>query len=241
MTSPSVPRIAVFGATVLILAACADPSVRPNQPSPEGHLAIMGPEPGFRLDAPPEDWIISGGGAERTDSLTLVNRDGMPAVELKSGAERIIAVRRVDAMMLATPFLSWTWHLTNHGPGIHPVRLVVGFHGGAPEDAETAKQGNGLPEHDRAIALVWGDTALRRGALSLPPPDRPYETPIYTVRGGRENTRTWWQEAVDLSELYAKAWPGDDRRRTRISFIGLAAAPTPTVVRGRLSGILLTH
>jgi hypothetical protein len=89
--------------------------------------------------------------------------------------------------------------------------------------------------------LVWGDTALKRGALSLPPPDRPLEVPVYTLRGGRENTRKWWFETVDLSDLYAKAWPLDDFRHVRITFVGLAAAPTETVVRGRISGISLTR
>ena len=31
----------------------------------------------------------------------------------------------------------------------------------------------------------------------------------YVVRGGRENLGRWWQESVDLSALYARAWPGD--------------------------------
>ncbi|MBL4614710.1 MAG: hypothetical protein JKY27_07550, partial [Magnetovibrio sp.] len=118
---------------------------------------------------------------------------------------------------------------------------VVGFVGGAPEDTKNDVQGVALPPHDRALALIWGDTALRRGSLSLPPLERPLEAPLYTVRGGRENTRKWWSEAVDLSDLYAKAWPNDKRRKVRITFIGLAAAPTQKVVRGRVSGILLTH
>lgn len=153
----------------------------------------------------------------------------------------MIAVRQVNAMMLATSFLSWSWNLSNHGAGIHPIRLVVGFYGGAPADTETGGQGNNIPPHDRALTLVWGDTALRRGALSLPPADRPLEVPVYTLRGGRENTRKWWFETVDLSELYAKAWPKDDFRHVRITFVGLAAAPTQTVVRGRISGISLTR
>jgi len=226
---------------VSALSGCAEHTFTPHQPSPEGHLAVMGPEPSFNLDAPPEDWIISSDGDTVPNAISSIMRDGVPALEIKSGSARTIAVRQVNAMMLATPYLSWAWHLTNHGDGIHPVRLVVGFDGGAPEDIKTDSQGDGLPAHDRALALVWGDTALRRGALSLPPAERPFQAPLYTVRGGRENTRKWWLETVDLSDLYTKAWPGDNRRKARITFIGVAAAPTQTVVRGRVSGILLTH
>ena len=240
----------VLSAAVLALSSCAASTkvIPPDQPSPEGRLAVMGPDRSFNLDAPPTDWIISGGDAHsgggvvgKSSSLSTVMRDGVPALELKSGSEHIIAVRRVNAMLLATPFLSWSWHLSNHGEGIHPMRLIVGFHGGAPADTQLGSQGDDLPPHDRALSLVWGDTALRRGSLSLPPAHKPFEAPIYTVRGGRENTRKWWLEHVDLSDLYAKAWPNDNRRRARITFIGLASAPTRTVVRGRISGILLTH
>jgi len=234
-----------LGALVLAVSSCVAPKpVIPDQPSPEGRLTVMGSQQSFNLDAPPADWIVSGGGGLKghdRDAISTVTRDGVRALELKSGPQRVIAVRRVDAMMLATPFLSWAWRLSNHGAGIHPVRLIVGFNGGAPQGTALDSQGDGLPPHDRALALVWGDTALRRGALSLPPTNKPLEAPLYTVRGGRENTRKWWVENVDLSDLYAKAWPNDNRKRTHITFIGLAAAPTHNVVRGQISGILLTH
>lgn len=234
-------KVLILTGGILSLVACADTTIKPNQPSPEGRLPIMGPAPSFNLDAPPEDWIIFGGPQDGQSAISNVTREGVPALEIKSGAKRVIAVRRVNAMMLATPYLSWAWHLTSHGKGIHPVRVVVGFQGGAPQDTQLGTQGDTLPPHDRALALVWGDTALRRGTLSLPPADRPLQAPLYTVRGGRENTRKWWVENVDLSTLYAKAWPGDNHRKARITFIGLAAAPSSTVVRGRVSGILLTH
>lgn len=229
--------------TLLALTACGSaPPITPDQPSPEGRLTIMGAASSFNLDAPPADWIVSGGGREASTAISNVVQDGLSALEIKSGPERIVAVRQIDAMMLATPYLSWKWHLSNHGAGIHPIRLVVGFQGGLPEELESAAQGTNLPHHDRALALIWGDTALRRGSMSLPPPaTAPFEAPLYTVRGGRENTRKWWPEAVDLSDLYAKAWPNDNHRKVRITFIGLAAAPTQKVVRGRVSGIFLTH
>lgn len=223
----------------LLVAGCVGP-LAPNRPAPEGQLAIMGPTPTFSLDAPPSDWIISTDNADGSDALSTVSLQGIPALEVKSSTVQTLAVRRVDAMLLATPFLSWSWHLSDHGAGIHPVRIVVGFEGGIRSDA-TEQLGGGLPPHDRALALVWGDTALRRGTLSLPPVERPTEAPLYTVRGGRENTRRWWLETVDLSQLYANAWPDDDFRHVRITFIGIAAAPRNPAVRGRVAGILLSH
>jgi len=241
-------RLVLMGAMVLTLTACAQP-ISPNRPAPEGQLAVMGSGLNFALDAPPRDWIIATDAANRgptpaSTPLSTVVIDGVSALEMRSGPVRSLAVRRVDAMLLATPYLSWAWHVSDHGTGIHPVRLVVGFMGGAPDSAQVevmGGDGGGLPEHDRALTLVWGDTALRRGTLSLPPAERPLEAPIYTVRGGRENTRKWWQDTVDLSDLYAQAWPEDSRRIARITFIGVAAAPRVPAVRGRVSGILLSH
>lgn len=170
-------RYALLGLCTWTLGACSNTPPPPSMPGPEGQLTIMGNGTALNLDAPPRDWIISGGGEDRASAITSVNRDGVAALEIRSGPERVIVVRQVDAMLLATPFLSWTWNLSNHGAGIHPVRLVVGFKGGAPEDSETTNQGDGLPEHDRAIVLAWGDTALKRGTLSLPPPERPSKPP----------------------------------------------------------------
>lgn len=240
MTRLGRPTPAVLLAACLAVAGCA-PDLPPNRPAPEGQLAVMGPGPSFNLDAPPKDWIVVTGAGHGREVLSTVKIDGVPAVELKSAATPTIAVRRVDAMLLATPFLSWSWHLSDHGKGIHPVRIVVGFLGGAPEGEDTDVLGGDLPPHDRALALVWGDTMLRRGTLTLPSAAQPLGAPLYTARGGRENTRRWWLDTVDLSQFYAQAWPNDTIRRARITFIGIAAAPRMPPVRGRVSGILLSH
>jgi len=230
----------LWAVLVLVVGACAAPTVPADQPGPEGRLTVLAPARAIDLNAPAKDWIISGA-TPPGRALSSVIYDGVPALEFKSGPGRVIAVRQVNAMMLATPFLGWSWNLSDAGPAIHPLRLVIGFQGGAPAGTALGGAGRNLPDHDRALALVWGDTALRRGSLSLPPPDKPFQTPLYTVRGGRENTRKWWNEAVDLADLYARAWPNDVRKRVRITFIGIATAPTQTVVRGRVARISLTR
>lgn len=242
--------IAVFS-----LSACtvAPPSMPPAPkktnrpgPSPEGRLAIMSGGLKFDLNNPPKDWLIAT--SDETvkansvfSPLTSVIRNGVPTLEVRTGPAQSIAVRRIDAMLMATPYLSWAWNLSDHGVGIHPVRLIVGFKGGGSKQTTFREQKDGLPAHDRALTLVWGDTALRRGTLTRPNKNRPFEAAVYTVRGGRENTRKWWRDTVDLSDLYKQAWPNDDRRAIHITFIGIAAAPRVPAVRGRVSGIELSH
>ena len=252
-------RFLCIGLIALTLAACTRPQadhvtrppMAPNlnpdpEPSPDGRLAIMGGGINFDLNAPPKDWVIVTSDKNMSPNtifspLTNVTQDGIPALEIRTGPVQSIALRRVNAMLMATPYLSWAWHLSDHGQGIHPVRIVIGFKGGAPKGTPSKGKNGGLPDHDRALALVWGDSALRRGTLTVPPPERPFEAAIYTVRGGRENTRKWWRDTVDLSELYKRAWPHDERRTIRITFIGIAAAPHMPAIRGRVSGIELTH
>jgi len=242
-------------ALALSLVACANPQTtnspkpktegRPG-PSPEGRLSIMGAGLNFNLDTPPKDWLIATSDKNISPNaifspLSSVTQDGVAALEIRTGPAKSIAVRKVNAMLLATPFLSWAWHLSDQGPGVHPVRLVIGFKGGAGDGTVTRGSNDGLPEHDRALTLVWGDTALRRGTLTQPDPQKPLQAAVYTVRGGRENTRKWWRDTVDLSQLYQQAWPSDERRTIRITFIGVAAAPHMPPIRGRVSGIELSH
>lgn len=245
-------RLACGVASLLALAACSSDSTAPaphaqtrapaTSPAPEGRLAVMSAGSAFRIDAPPGDWIVQGNTGDGRPALQSVNVGGVAALELRTGPEPVVAVRRVDAMMLATPFLTWSWNLSDHGAGTHPMRIVVGFLGGAPRGGETpVLLGGGLPVHDRALALVWGDSMLGRGTLKPPPQGQPLATPHYIVRGGRENTRKWWLESVDLSRFYQNSWPRDDFRNTRITFIGIAAGAHQPTIRGRVSGIVLTH
>ena len=62
-----------------------------------------------------------------------------------------------------------------------------------------------------------------------------------TVRGGAGNAGGWWSETVALAELYARAWPGDDRRRVRVMFIGIAAAASRPAATAHLSRIVLSR
>ena len=95
--------------------------------------------------------------------------------------------------------------------GVHPVRLVVGFHGGNPKS-------RGLG----GTALVWPDdlpssprpggghhlgvSALQQGSITKPKSStRRQAASRYTARRGRENTGSWWLETVKLSDIYRRA------------------------------------
>ncbi len=214
---------------------------------PWGRLEVLGPGERFSLELLPADWVIEGAsaGGER---ISVVEKQGVPALRMTSGEDGFVVVRRTRAMLLATPYLSWAWNMDPHRAAHHPVRMVVGFQGGNPDGASSGGRpfawfGSALPPHDRGLAIAWSDSALGRGNLSRPGGDQEDRAARYTARGGRENTGAWWLETVDLSGLYAEAWPRDRLGGVRVVFIGVAAAATDTATAtaGYFSGIVLSR
>ncbi len=233
--------IVTLQALVGVIAACG---AQRAAVEPSGRIEILGPRAGFDPAHLAADWSSVGGADER---LRVVALGGVPSLRFEPGRRPVTLARRTDAVLLATPFLSWAWNLESAGSAPHPVRLVVGFDGGDPDgrswgDRALVWFGTALPPHDRLLVLRWGASALERGALDTGAGSQAAAAPrvaTYTVRGGPENAATWWLETVDLADLYARAWPGDRSGSARVVFVGFAADPGPA--GGHLSGVLLSR
>lgn len=230
----------------LLLAVFAGCAVVPRAAvDPRGLLEVLGPTPDFTPKALSGDWIVEGYDGKDGAELAVIRLDGVPALRIVNGADGFLVVRRTQAMLLATPYLSWSWNVEHHGDGLHPVRLVIGFHGGDPKSGSWGSQpfawtGSALPPHDRALVISWGASALERGTLSGPTPAR-RSAPRYTARGGKENAGSWWLETVDISRLYTRAWPGDAAGQATVVFIGLAAAGGRAPTPANISGMVLSR
>ena len=225
--------------TAALVSACAVPPAVIDQ---AGRLEVLGPAPGFSTDSLPTGWIMEGSAGD--GRLEVVDVQGVPALSVVNGDHGFVLARHTDANILATPYLSWAWNLDAQRSGTHPICLVVGFSGGNPDGdswggGSFAGMGSALPNHDRVLSIAWGESALRRGSM-VRPPGPESQALLYTVRGGRENTGSWWLETVDLSQLYSIAWPGDDVGRVRVAFIGLSAAADRLPAAARISGVVLS-
>ncbi|MEK7245625.1 MAG: hypothetical protein AAB223_06370 [Pseudomonadota bacterium] len=229
-------------ALLALLAACAAPRAGVDI---EGKLDILGPTPDLVAAGLPGDWVSQGRAGP--GQARVVERDGVPALRLIPGGDGFIVARRLDAALLMSPYLSWSWNMENHGDGLHPVRLIVGFHGGHSDSSGRDRAafpwlGSALPAHDRSFAIAWADSALRRGSVLKPERAEGPRAPLYIVRGGRENANIWWLETVDLERIYRELWPGDDSARARVVFVGLAVTPaTFEAPAAFVSGIRLSR
>lgn len=233
-----------------LVAACATtPSPPAPVMAPDGRLPILGPDPWFSMQILPQDWVVAGAAGEAADRLSIVRMQGIPALNVINGDDGFIVARRTNAFLLATPFLSWSWNMAHHGKGVHPVRLIVGFHGGDRRpagDRSTSWKGSELPPFDRMLSIAWGDSALQRGNLTYgggddPAPALPEAQARYIVRGGREHTQSWWLENVDLAKTYARLWPEDELRTVKVVFIGVGAVGDRPPVEANISGIVLSR
>ena len=238
-------KLASFvGVIGLTLFGC---SVKEANIAPEGLLSVLGPSPGFSPEDLPRDWIIKKNGNLNMSQLRIVTKAGKRTLKITNAEDSFIIVRRTNAMMLATPFLSWSWLIEPQSPsGYHPVRIVIGFYGGNPRSHIKRNRsfkwlGNSLPKHDRIISFTWGESALQRGTLIIPTKDKTNIAPAYTVRGGRENTGSWWLETVDVSTLYRQIWPEDNRASARIVFIGMTTVAGSPSAPAHISGITLSR
>ena len=226
---------------VLLMAAYAKPA---TTIAPGGSMDVLGPVPALVPNPVPGDWITQGSPAP--GQLTVVEREGVPALKVVNGRASLITVKPAQASLLATPYLSWAWNMEPQDDGLHPVRLLVGFHRGNSNTRTLAgdltRPDGALPSHDRGLTIVWGSSALQRGSIATPQATKGRQPAArYTARGGQENTGSWWFETIDLSDIYRRAWPMDDAGRVQITSIGIAAAPDKAPATGYISGLRLSR
>ena len=226
-----------FVLCVFLLAGCSAP--RDAVPL-GGTLEVLSPDQTFieavSVGELPPGWEISGDMPEGALSIHAV--DGYRAVTATPGATPFAVLRRTNASLLATPFLSWAWHAQSPSGGAHPVRIIVGLVDRSAKPDRAWWQMGGDTGTTRVIQMVWNETALGRGTVIGPRIEegKP-QSARYIARGGPEQAGRWRTDAVDLSLIHRQVWPNDNPATTDIRFIGIAVqaarpaanAPSPSM------------
>lgn len=218
-----VTKIVALILVLLGLEACAKP-LMVTAVQPDGSLEILGPGPGFAETFESGQWASSGDIGPA--SLVVTEKSGIRAIMLVPDDREFTILRPVDAILLSSSYLGWSWFLETDAMESPDVSIIVGFL--SPKGSPEAPSFDDLPEAagktpaNRALELRWSVSALQRGNLSTLKPGEE-GLPRYNVRGGRENTGRWWRESVDLARLYKLLWPGEDLARTRIVFVAIQA------------------
>ncbi len=208
---------------LLLLGACAKPIIV-SEVQPDGSLEILGPATNFARTFESGQWLVSGNIGP--GMLVVTEKAGQRALKIPPGNQGISILRPVDANLLSTSYLGWSWLLEQGGATneFHGVSILAGFYA-ADEDADLPAYDN-LPDivHEtpanRILEIRWADSALKRGELAA---HGNGALPYYVMRGGRENIGRWWQEGIDLLSLFTRLWPDRDPARTHIVFIAIQA------------------
>ncbi len=210
-----------------------------------GALNILSLPVGFNIDDLEDDWILTGGAGPEHISPSDV--DPLHELSVSSSSEGFSLIRRTDSVLLASPYLHWRWNLAPGNWQYHPVRLLIGFNDGSAhpsryEGVTDFFSTQTPPLYDRALSVVWGPSALMRGSLNhIQSAISDLQEARYTVRGGHEYVGMWKMESIDLSHLYARAWPEDDASKANVVFIGIGAAKTPSPHSALIGDIRLSR
>ena len=206
-----------------LLTGCAERIVV-SAIGPDGTLAILKPDSQFSRALAKGQWVIVGDPSP--GALVITKQDGIPALKFTHSSDDFFLVRPIEANLMATPYLDWSWRMSAHEGPYHSVSLMIGMR--APEGSPHASTPSlapwirGTTGANRILSIRWSKSALERGYLA-PHPGSSSNAIIYSARGGTENAGLWWRESLDLSRLYGQAWPSEDLTKSRIVFIALKA------------------
>ena len=210
---------------------------------PYRQMLVIGPGQHFDPARLPGDWYVASSGGKPA-KFAAAQKDGILALRLDGDNNGAILGRRLNVPLLNMPFLRWGWYVerpaTSPAPGRTGIktgtglneppvllRVVVGFRDGI---AQPVRKSNGAPRIDRALSLEWraDETGVRGAPGSI------------VIHAGLRDAGRWIIEAVDLSRLYAEAWPQSAAANAAIAFIAVGAGPARVPVTGYVAEVALS-
>jgi len=175
----------------------------------EVQLDVMDFSQPMPLDPPPQGWWHRKFLTRAPMDMSFQRMEGEHGLRLATDNSASMLFRFVEVDLGRYPLLAWRWlienpidtdedELTRAGDD-HPARLFVGF-----SNAENDR---------RALEIIWGN--------ELSAGDYKYigTFPHYVANGGNANVGQWYDEEINLLDIYQELWPDDVD--PRITDIGL--------------------
>jgi len=179
------------------------------RPSGEGELLIMDFSTPLSLDPLEPGWYHREFFWHGPMDIEFAMKNNVPAIKLTTHDTASMLIRHVDIPLNEYPFLNWSWFIeqpivsdldeaTREGDD-HPARFFIVF--------ET------VSGERRSMEIIWGNR-LKGGRYK-----HIGDFPHYVAKGGDENTNQWFDEEVNLLEVYRTIWP--DAEPASMKEIGL--------------------
>jgi len=107
-----------------LLTGCAERIVV-SAIGPDGTLAILKPDGQFSRALAKGQWVIVGDPSP--GALVITKQDGIPALKFTHSSDDFFLVRPIEANLMATPYLDWSWRMSAHEGPYHSVSLMIGM------------------------------------------------------------------------------------------------------------------
>jgi hypothetical protein len=189
-------RGALVAVAALVLAGCGDQRSNVLVAGGGPEIAVMDFSAPFALDPPPAGWRHRTFWTRSPMAMSFATRDGIPALRLATDDSASMLFRHVDIALQAYPILAWRWYIeqpikspiderTEAGDD-HPARLFLTFESAGGDT--------------RSMEIIWGNR-LHAGDFKFIG-----DFPHYVANGGDQHVGQWYDEEVDLRDLYREIW-----------------------------------
>lgn len=208
------------------------------EPQPAGEVSVFSDQLAFAIDAPGPELASRGYfGGGSLSGLYPTDDPGHVVVVTPPGDA--LVGRNLDLSLASLPILTWTWRRLPPDMGWSetltedaPMRLIVGFKGGAEATAGPAKK-SALPAYDRALVVTWANDPWESGAA-----DRRGAVGRFIAHGGPADGQ-WWVEAVNLADVHARLWPDIGVATVHIAWVAVAVRKGDGRSLGEIAGVAL--
>ncbi len=144
-------------------------------------------------------------------TFRFVKKDGRATANLRSDNSASMLYRHIDIDLTDYPYLAWDWMVDKNVESDTPEQEADGDDSAARLFISFVT----LDEEYRRMELIWARQLNRH--------DRKYthEFNHYVVRGKDDALGTWYEEKLNLKEIYESFW--DDGKAARVDVIALFA------------------